>query len=372
MGIDVEGIERQLTATWAEMTGGRAEGGEAGVTRACALNLVVCARDAGEREEIEELLAEVFERNPCRAIVIVADAGAAEPGMEAYVSTRCAVSSKGAKQVCGEQITVEAAGASVASAASAVAPLLAPDVPVFLWWKDIPHYEDKLFRRLVETADRVVIDSATFDAPHEDLKRLATLISERGERLALTDLNWGRLTSWRALVASFWDVFEYRPLLAAATDVEIIFEPPPLAPSEIAPKALLALGWLASRLGWESAAGTRLEGGAARFDFKTKTGGELRALLRPADADECGGGMLRRLTIKAEGAEFFVELKDGGAKLETGTRAGAGERALGRVLAYEAASEGRRLGRELSILSRDLVYEASVATAARLLDTFGS
>ncbi|HEX5705755.1 MAG TPA: glucose-6-phosphate dehydrogenase assembly protein OpcA [Pyrinomonadaceae bacterium] len=368
MGIDVEGLERELTATWAEMTRERGADGEAGVTRACALNLVVCARSAEERGGIEELLTEVFERNPCRAIVLIADASKAEPSMVAYVSTRCALSSKGAKQVCGEQITIEAAGGAVASAASVVSPLLVPDVPVFLWWKDIPHYEDKLFQRLVETADRVVIDSATFDAPHADLRRLASLIGERGDLLALTDLNWGRLTSWRTLVASFWDAEEYRPLLARASSVRILYERPSLAPSEIAPKALLALGWLASRLGWEVLPDSEFDGDAARFNFKVEGGRNLSAELRPAERDECGGA-LRRFSIEGDGAEFFVELKACGTKLETGTRIGVQERAVGRVLAYEAASEGRRLSRELSFLARDRVYEAAVAYAARLLDS---
>jgi glucose-6-phosphate dehydrogenase assembly protein OpcA len=201
---------------------------------------------------------------------------------------------------------------------------------------------------------------------------LAALIRERGELLALTDLNWGRLTSWRALVASFWDVADYRPLLSRATSVEMIYERPPRERSEIAPKALLALGWLASRLGWEVAGESDFDGRAARFNFKVEGGRTLRAELRPAEEDECGGGMLRRLTVSAEGAEFFVELKDGGAKLETGTRVGPTDHTVGRVLAYEAASEGRRLSRELSFLSRDRVFEASVEMAARLLDSLKS
>jgi hypothetical protein len=40
---------------------------------------------------------------------------------------------------------------------------------------------------------------------------------------------------------------------------------------------------------------------------------------------------------------------------------------VGRVLSYEARSEGQRLSAELDILSRDLVYERAVASAARML-----
>ena len=86
-------------------------------------------------------------------------------------------------------MTIEAAGPLVETASTAVAPLLVPDVPVFLWWKDIPHYDDKLFNRLSEMADRVVIDSASFDQPHQDLLRLAEIL--KSGKLHLSDIKVG-------------------------------------------------------------------------------------------------------------------------------------------------------------------------------------
>src|SRR5688500_6489278 len=227
-GIDAAALERELNAMWAEMSapGEGDEGGErsAGVVRACALNLVVYAEGAEARAEVDELLSAVVERHPSRAVVLAAERGAAEPRLDAFVSTRCQLSSRGRKRICGEQITVEAAGAAVETASTAVAPLLVPDVPVFLWWKDIPHYDDKLFERLAGMADRVVIDSASFDEPHEDLLRLARLLEGGG--LRLSDLNWGRLTSWRSLVANFWDVSDYRASLEKIENVVIAYDSP--------------------------------------------------------------------------------------------------------------------------------------------------
>ena len=133
--------------------------------------------------------------------------------MEAYVSTRCRRLGGSGKQVCGEQVTIEAAGAAIETVAIAIAPLLVPDVPVFLWWKDIPHYEDKLFNRMTTMADRVVIDSSCFDHPHEDLQRLSQIIKEHPQFMTASDLNWGRLTAWRTLISSFWDVADYRAIL---------------------------------------------------------------------------------------------------------------------------------------------------------------
>ena len=369
-GIDAAKLERELNAMWAEMSAPEGEGGSAGVVRACVLNLVVYAEGAEERAEVDELLAEVVERHPCRAIVITAERGAGEPSLEAYVSTRCQLSSRGSKRICGEQITIETAGSAVETASSVVAPLLRPDVPVFLWWKDLPHYEDRLFARLAEMADRVVIDSASFDRPHEDLRHLAGLLA--GGRMRLSDLNWGRLTSWRALVAGFWDVADYRDSLAQIERVVFEYDPPDRSHQEIAPKALLALGWMASRLGWEvSAEGATFDEGRARFSLKAG-GREIEAVLAATDDVAGRDGWLTSLTIStAAGDEFFVELQLEERRLRTGARLGGAGHACERVLGYEARTEGERLSAELDILSRDEVYESAVGAAARLLAALG-
>ena len=365
-GIDAAKLERELNAMWSEMSAPEGEDRSAGVVRACVLNLVVYAEGPEERAEVDDLLAEIVERHPCRAIVLAAERGDAEPSLEAFVSTRCQLSSRGSKRICGEQITIEAAGTAVDTASSAVAPLLVPDVPVFLCWKDIPHYEDRLFTRLAGMADRVVIDSASFDRPHEDLRRLAALLE--GGRMRLSDLNWGRLTSWRALVAGFWDVADYRDSLAHIESIVIEYDPPDRAHEEIAPKALLALGWMASCLGWEvSEQGATFGDGRARFILRDG-GREIEAVLAATDDVAGRDGWLTSVEIKtAAGDEFFVELLLEERRLRTGARLRGGTHACERVLGYEARTEGQRLSAELDILSRDEVYERAVGAAARLL-----
>lgn len=370
-GVDAARLERQLSQMWAEAARGGEGEGQAALVRSCVLNLVVYAESQAERREVDALIEQVIERHPCRAVVIAADRGADTARLDAYVSARCQLSTRGAKQVCGEQITIEAAGPVVETASTAVAPLLVPDVPVFLWWRDIPHAKDRLFDRLAGMSDRVVIDSSTFDRPHEDLLRLARLIDEGVPKLRLSDLNWGRLTSWRALVASFWDVAAYRPALDRLTRVRIDYDPPDRAHDEIAPKALLALGWFAACLGWEPDSGGRLEEAKGyRFTFRAGDR-EVEAVLRPTDDVAGRDGMITSLVLQtAEGDEFHVGLRPGEAKLETSALTG-GEREVGRVLGYEARTEGQRLSAELELLTRDLVFEGCVGRAARLVELIG-
>jgi glucose-6-phosphate dehydrogenase assembly protein OpcA len=376
-GIDASKLERELNAMWAEMSApegeAQADGAaqSAGVVRACVLNLVVYAEGSEGRAEVDDLLGAVVERHPSRAVVLVAERGAAESRLEAFVSTRCQLSSRGRKRICGEQITIKAAGAAVETASTAVAPLLVPDVPVFLWWKDIPPYDDKLFERLAGMADRVVIDSASFDEPHKDLLQLARLIAAGG--LRVSDLNWGRLTSWRSLVAAFWDVADYRASLAQVEKVLIEYDPPDRSHEQLAPKALLALGWLASCLGWEAAGvGSTLSAGRAEFRLRGD-GREIEATLAATDDVAGRDGWLTSLTIKtAAGDEFYVELVYGEHRLRTGARLKGGGHTVGRVLAFEARGEGERLSAELDILARDEVYESAVAAAARMLAAAGA
>lgn len=372
-GIDVRRIEKELAAMWQQASG--AEGvDESGVVRACAMNLIVYTTAEEDRAALDEMLATVNEQHPGRTLVLVAERASSASRLEAYVSSRCRHLGTNKRQVCGEQVTIEAVGETVETAASAVAPLLVPDVPVFLWWKDIPHYEDKLFNRMARMADRVVLDSAAFDHPYEDLLRLSSTVRELGKATRISDLNWGRLTSWRTLLASFWDVAEYAGHLSGIDRVTIEYDAPDAAPGEIAPQALLAVGWLASRLGWTITGKASSDNDAARFTLTasaaTTTATRPIVVEMRAMQDEQGGdGMLASLALtEATGrASFSVRVSRDGQRLETSASVD-GAHTIGRVLAYEQKTEGQRLSREFGLIARDVVYEKALAVAAQLTE----
>lgn len=369
-GVDVNKIEKELASLWSGVSGTGNVSSNAGVTRACALNLIVYTTPWDDRSRLEDLLSQINEQHPGRTLILVVYRDTATPRLEGYVSMRCRLLGGTGKQICGEQVTIEAGGLLVETAATAVAPLLVPDLPVYLWWKDIPHYEDKLFDRLAQMADRIVIDSAAFDRPYDDLLRLSKTMSDQSRRMRVSDLNWGRLTSWRTLLASFWDVPDYRPLLGAIDRVSIEYRPPKNAPEEIAPKALLLAGWLASRLGWEVA-------GKVNRDSEAVSECDLRAgdrtiglsFLRDKTADR-NDGMISSVALAARNGEanFSVAKRTDGTKMETEAQIGTA-RSVGRVLAYQMRSEAEQLGRELAFLNRDAIYEAAVARAAQLVET---
>jgi glucose-6-phosphate dehydrogenase assembly protein OpcA len=183
--------------------------------------------------------------------------------------------------------------------------------------------------------------------------------------MLLSDLNWGRLTSWRSLIASFWDVPEYREHLDALDRVEIEYEPSAVAPKDVAAQALLAAGWLASRLGWQSSGKVVEDENGSRVGLMSGGRG-IELVLRASG--EAGGGALRRIVFRSGGgaAEFYASLREGGATLKTSAKIGDALH-IGRVVSYEAKSEGQRLSRELGILARDEVYERAIAVATQLI-----
>jgi glucose-6-phosphate dehydrogenase assembly protein OpcA len=331
------------------------------------LNLLVYSSVTDDRTEMEEILDAVCEQHPSRTLWLMADREATETKLDAYVSTRCRMLGAGVRQICGEQVTIEAAGGALETVGSAISPLLVPDVPVFLWWKDIPHYEDDLFNRMTTMSDRIVIDSAFFDHPYDDMRRLAQIIREREPVMTVSDLNWGRLTAWRMLMASFWDVPDYLPYLEKIDSITVEYDPPDVAPDQIAPKALLVVGWLASRLGW-SFQGRVESDEAASFKLQAN-GRDLNILMRPSSSEWQIDGMLVSFTMSSSdsGTEFRVSFSEDRKRLETAASIG-GARTIGRVLSYEQKSEGQRLSRELTLLQRDVIYEEALTFAVQLIE----
>lgn len=160
----------------------------------------------------------------------------------------------------------------------------------------------------------------------------------------------------------------YRPLLDEIDRVTIKYRPPKDAPEEIAPKALLLGGWLASRLGWEVVGkGARRAERAVECELRAGD----RSIVLAFERDTATGrndGLISRAELSAKNgaAKFSVAKRTDGTKLETEADIGS-EHTVGRVLAYQIRSEAAQLSRELAFLSRDAIYEAAVGLVAQVV-----
>jgi glucose-6-phosphate dehydrogenase assembly protein OpcA len=248
---------------------------------------------------------------------------------------------------------------------------LVTDLPVFLWWRAAPRFDDEVFVNFCRQADRVIVDCGRSTRPHDDIGALAAFLrSDVGADVALSDLDWARLARWRAQVASFYDIREHREALARLNRVSIEYFAPDKAPGHLAPQALWLAGWLASRLGWRPVAGPAETAGGARAALLEKDGRRMEVIFQAVERCDPMRGAILRIELTAENhrpAIFAVSCSEDGRHLETSVSASK----IGHTCVYEDTSEARLLARALEVLSRDRVYEEAVIAAADLLAASG-
>jgi glucose-6-phosphate dehydrogenase assembly protein OpcA len=376
--IHVASIEKELNALW--VNAGKED--DSGVTRACVLNLVVVTTSEQATSDLDELLTEVTAVHPSRAILVATNRASAESAMSAQVISRCTLPTATNKQVCCEQVTIQVSGTQINEVHSAVQSLLLSDLPVCLWWREVPRLTDKVFNRLVDMSSRVIIDSSGFEDTHGDLINFSVLLRDRPRWAAFSDLNWSRLTAWRALTSSFFDISEYRQCVEGITAVEIEYGINPDKSEIIGPRTILLTGWLASRLGLTFIASeTKRTDKLTTFHFR-KNERQICMMLKPVSREGLHFDHLSSIRLhastgtptsslsderhKSPQAIFVVNKSDDGSKLQTSVQF-SGESRPGRVLGYFRGSESELIGQELEILSHDHVYEQAMLCAGDLL-----
>ncbi len=364
--INVAAIEKELTALWKEAS----EDEKGGVVRSSILNLLIYVPNPAEASKVDDIMLEITGSHPCRAILIIADREAQESVLTAQVTSRCTLPTPNSKQVCCEQVTITASEDHLDEVPSATVPLLISDLPVYLWWRAVPQVSDKqLFGKLAEISDRMIIDSSQFNDPRGDLASMAAALRNTERWAALSDLNWAQLTAWRALISSFYDVADYRPLLEQLDKVVIRYAPPSADASAIATRALLLGGWLASRLGWRFSSERR--GGAEGqtiFEMTADDGHKITLEFAHTERDIEPGRIAHvMLTSTADTSTVFsVRRSADGNRIETAVTRDEEKKAQ-RVLSYEGLGESALIARELEILGHDRIYEQAVQAAAEMI-----
>ncbi|MBD0348023.1 MAG: glucose-6-phosphate dehydrogenase assembly protein OpcA [Thermoleophilia bacterium] len=169
------------------------------------------------------------EQHPSRTLLLLPEPEQPD-GLDAAVSLQCFPSGDGG-HVCTEVIELRLRGARAEAPASIVAPLLLPNLPVFLRWRGEPHWEARRFQRLVEIVHRLVVDSREWGALRAAYARLGELF---GEQLAVSDIAWARGLPWRGALAAAWPAIgQVGELTVAGPHAD----------------ARLLAGWLRARLG---------------------------------------------------------------------------------------------------------------------------
>jgi glucose-6-phosphate dehydrogenase assembly protein OpcA len=367
-----EVIERELAQLWQQTASAQLRdlepGKERATLRARAANLMVYGSNAASLEKIDEVLQELSARHPCRALVMIDSQDRDDHDIEVSVDSFCHESAKQQHHhLCCEEVALKASGRFVVELPSAAIPLLVPDLPVFLWWREDLQTNADVFTELAHRSDRVIIDSANFTDGGKQIIALRSLLAaEPDEQTAFSDMNWARLTSWRALLASFFDAKPNRDALEKI--VSAVIEYAAGDSRRVSAQPLLIVGWLADRLDWK-VTGTA---GHATTSSQTvsfeKSGRQIEVTFVQVERPQLQPGRLARVEL-ATGSPvtFAVTRSADGLHLETIINAEQAD-PHGGVSQSHTRSVADLLGGEMEIICRDRVWEEALTKAAEIAE----
>lgn len=375
--LDTGAVHDELNRLWAQLGLAQATrrpeddaliGGV--LMRANTLNLLAVAHSTAEADRVQDAIVRLSDYHPARAIILVADPGrrSSKGGLDVRVALLEQQAEKGRPAVRFECVSVHGDRSSASHLASIASPLLVPELPDFLWWPGDSLSIRTLFDALTDTVDRLIVDSAAVQ-PVAGLQALAALV-ERARTVKTSDFAWARLTSWRELIAQFFDHPAAQPCLDCLDDVTITYAARERDGVSGLSSALLLVGWLASRLGWEMTAPLAHAGAGWTARLHSGRRGKPREIalrLRSAhgpETDHCLGSVA--LVAHGEAAGAFTVERTTPLALTTASETPTMPR-VSRMVYARPRTDTELLGEELQIFGRDPIFEEALTYAARLL-----
>jgi glucose-6-phosphate dehydrogenase assembly protein OpcA len=358
--VDPAKVERALARLIQEMNPPGEDGDFHPPARASVLSLIVRSPDGYDEVRAIEALGELADLHPSRTLVVAVDP-AAKPGLDASVRARCQLKPGSRARVCFEEVRLTARGVMCGQVASVVAPLLIPDLPVFLWWLGSqPEPEEEL----LPLCDRLIVDSRSLG--NDGILRLEQLVGILAGRAVVGDLAWSALEPWRELLTQLFDPVEARPYQQRLTAVRIYY-----AAGEQTAQALLLLGWLAACLGWPLEAPIRSTAGNAHRLEIVGPAGPLEVSFSPVQSPGGGfeSGELLALNLVAQqgvrDATFAVEREEDTVCAAVRTVL-PGRPISAHTLPLTRPPLAALLSRELEQMARNPLYLESLAWAGKI------
>jgi glucose-6-phosphate dehydrogenase assembly protein OpcA len=214
------------------------------------------------------------------------------------------------------------------------------------------------------------------------------VIRDRSRNFEVKDLNWSRLTVWREMVADLFDDPRRLELLRSVRSLRVVYgaedtyERPDRSLPPSAARALLAAGWLGSRLGWEPVGDPWEEeddGWAVDLNDPSADGRVVRLMLvhRPLSPTVPGGLVsieiaLREAETGDAGETSLIRVGRMGESCVCESRVEEqGITTTTRKVDIAPTPEDRLLAEELDQLGPDSVFEEALEFAVTLLGLEG-
>jgi len=223
---------------------------------------------------------------------------------------------------------------------------------------------------LADQSDRVVVDSSNATDPSVALNYLGQLIDDGGSELRVSDMAWTRLSSWRQMIAQFFDVPHHLASLHAAEQVVIEYATRDDQGRSGITCGLLCAGWLASCMGWR-APGEELVRSRDGWKLTLRAGQkgkshEVLLYLRPMERIAHSPAVVSvSLTGGPEAPGSYTVRRTSPETLTTISETPMGGKAE-RTIYAASRDEARLLGIELRQFDSDPIFEQSLRFAANL------
>jgi glucose-6-phosphate dehydrogenase assembly protein OpcA len=308
------------------------------------LNLVVVV-DRDWKGEVANRLQRVGRYHASRTVLCAVEEGRTELDARVVMAYEDP-GDAGGLGLIREEVVIDIGPEHLARLETVVDPVIVPALPTMVW---SPHGHDEAVDAMAELTDVVLLDS-------DDLPE-AVAAFERARHLLrsayVVDLAWLRTTPWRERLAASFDPPYRRAALSEITAVAVRHREGASA------SALLLVGWLSSRLGWQMSRVEPLEGGG--FDGEAAMDGRAIALrIEPVGQDVPG---LAGVTIAA-GSRFSLSLDRGPGGLRARVHREDGSEGEWRVLGASRGEAGILGEGVRQALLRDPTYGPAL-TAAR-------
>ena len=200
------------------------------------LNLVVVV-DRAYKGEILNRLERVGRYHPSRTVVVAVEEG--RTTIDAWATMNCDTSDSGSIAVASELVELDVGAKHLGHLDAIVDPLVVLDLTTVVW---APHGHEEAVDALRRLTDVVLLDSAQQLEPRAAIARA----DELSEDAYVVDLAWLRTTPWRERIAASFDPPVWRRSLGEISYVCV------RAREDSVVAALMLVGWLSCRLGWDA------------------------------------------------------------------------------------------------------------------------
>jgi glucose-6-phosphate dehydrogenase assembly protein OpcA len=239
--IHPKDIEKAREALW------RSHQGTSSI-RASLFNLVIYAKENERKGYLQNIAQSVIKKFPCRIILITESEDSSQSYLKTYVSD-LKPDDKGTSIYC-DMINFEVAGDHKKRIPFVVNPNLLADLPVYLLWGDDPSKNDPTLSELKELATRVIFDSEASESMNQFSKTLLKFYDK--SNCDIGDLNWARLSPWRALFVHTFNDPEKLKTLKESKDIRITYNlitTKQFCHTKI--QSIYFQAWIACKLGWK-------------------------------------------------------------------------------------------------------------------------